>query len=69
MSIFSIARAVSNLFLLITHNFGVILPTVQSAPGCVFVKRERENEDERTRVNIQLSGVYFQNENNIMVYF
>ena len=35
----------------------------------VCVWRERENEDERTRVNIQLSGVYFQNENNIMVYF
>lgn len=35
MSIYSLARATSNLFLLITHNFQVVWPTQQLAPCCV----------------------------------
>lgn len=35
MSIYSLARATSNLFLLITHNFQVVWPTQRLAPCCV----------------------------------
>lgn len=36
MSIFSLARDTSNLFLLITHNFQVVWPPLQLAPSSVF---------------------------------
>lgn len=35
MSIYSLARATSNLFLLITHNFQVVWPAQRLAPCCV----------------------------------